>query len=106
MQASKSSQGVESSSGGSTGTLGGIQGHLFAITGAASGIGRATAQLLVASGAKVTLADKDEGAVMSFASELGENAVGCKVDVTKRDEVDEWLARAASQWGMDCIDGK
>lgn len=106
MHIPKPSQSQETFSGGPTGNLNGIQGRLFAITGAASGIGRATAQLLVASGAKVSLADKDEGSVTQLAAELGENAKGCKVDVTKREEVEQWLGHAASQWGMDCIDGK
>lgn len=83
----------------------GIANHLFAITGAASGIGRATATLLVQSGAKVSLADKDEASVLQLALELGENATGYKVDVTKSEEVEAWIAGAGEKWGRACIDG-
>ena len=41
------------------------------ITGAASGIGAATARLLAASGAMLILADRDEGALNRVASRLG-----------------------------------
>lgn len=50
-----------------------IPGHLFAITGAASGIGRATAVLLANSGALLSLADMDEAAVQHFAKSLTDN---------------------------------
>ncbi|EUC45552.1 hypothetical protein COCMIDRAFT_95270 [Bipolaris oryzae ATCC 44560] len=83
----------------------GIANNLFAITGAASGIGRATATLLIQSGAKVSLADKDEASVLQLAQELGENAVGYKVDVTKSEEVNAWIGRAGEKWGKECLDG-
>jgi NAD(P)-dependent dehydrogenase (short-subunit alcohol dehydrogenase family) len=49
------------------------------ITGAASGIGRATAQRFAAEGAKLVLADLDEAGVDTVAQELG--AVGMRADV-------------------------
>ena len=83
-----------------------IKGQLFAITGAASGIGRATATLLVESGAKVSLADKDKNAVEELAKSLGPNASGYAVDVTKRNEVEHWVSHAASRWNMQGLDGE
>lgn len=47
-----------------------IRGKLIAITGAASGIGRATAQLLASNGALLSLADMNGDAVEQFAKEL------------------------------------
>jgi hypothetical protein len=82
-----------------------IKGCLFAISGAASGIGRATARLLVASGAKVALADKNEDAVSQLARELGASAIWAKVDVTDREQVEHWLAHAPTKWGCKYIDG-
>jgi NADP-dependent 3-hydroxy acid dehydrogenase YdfG len=72
-----------------------ITGHFFAITGAASGIGRATTELLAQSGALLSLADKDGEAVQHLAKTLTENgaSVYCKlVDVRNRDEEEAWIA--------------
>ena len=82
-----------------------IKGQLFAISGAGSGIGRATATLLVASGAKVALGDKNEEAVSQLARELGASAIWAKVDVTVREEVEHWLAHAPTRFGLKQIDG-
>ena len=71
-----------------------IKDHLFAITGAASGIGRATSQLLAESGALISLADIDGEAVKQFAMSLTDNGVEViwrRVDVRNRDEVDAWI---------------
>jgi NADPH:quinone reductase-like Zn-dependent oxidoreductase len=85
-----------------------IKGRLFAITGAASGIGRATAELLIDSGAKVDLADKDEEKVLALARALGTNARGYRVDVTKRKEVELWLGTMNKRWNMQgpALDGE
>ncbi|KAI4686489.1 uncharacterized protein J4E84_005769 [Alternaria hordeiaustralica] len=82
-----------------------IKGQLFAISGAGSGIGRATATLLVASGAKVALGDKNREAVSQLARELGASAIWAKVDVTVREEVEYWLAHAPTRFGLKQIDG-
>lgn len=47
-----------------------IEGKVFAITGAASGIGRALANLLAGQGALLSLADVNEGALSSVRAEL------------------------------------
>jgi NAD(P)-dependent dehydrogenase (short-subunit alcohol dehydrogenase family) len=85
-----------------------IEGRLFAITGAASGIGRATAELLVKSGAKVDLADTNEKKLLELARTLGANARACKVDVTKRNEVEHWLGTMNRRWNMSgpALDGE
>jgi hypothetical protein len=57
----------------STQTMASITGHLFAISGAASGIGRATTELLAQSGVLFSLADKDDEAVQHLAKTLTEN---------------------------------
>jgi NAD(P)-dependent dehydrogenase (short-subunit alcohol dehydrogenase family) len=85
-----------------------IEGRLFAITGAASGIGRATAKLLIESGAKVDLADTNEKKLLELARTLGPNARACKVDVTKRKEVEHWLGTMNRRWNMPgpALDGE
>jgi NADP-dependent 3-hydroxy acid dehydrogenase YdfG len=72
-----------------------ITGHLFAITGAASGIARATAERLAQNGALLSLADKDGEAVQQLAKTLTENGASAywkKVDVRNRDEVEAWVS--------------
>jgi NADP-dependent 3-hydroxy acid dehydrogenase YdfG len=85
-----------------------ITGHLFAITGAASGIGRATSELLAKSGALLSLADKDGEAVRHFTKTLTYNGVAayCKqVDVRSRDEVEAWISETVQYFGRS-LDGK
>jgi short-subunit dehydrogenase len=48
-----------------------IQGSVVAVTGAASGIGRALAKELAARGADLALADRDEAGLASVAAEIG-----------------------------------
>lgn len=86
----------------------GIKDHLFAITGAASGIGRATALLLAENGALLSLADKDEDAVLQLTKQLTDNGVsahGVRVDVRDRDEVEAWILGTVEKFGGK-LDGK
>jgi NADP-dependent 3-hydroxy acid dehydrogenase YdfG len=59
-----------------------LAGRTVAITGAARGIGAATAEELVRRGALVLLGDLDVEAVQQVASRLGEHAVAAPLDVT------------------------
>lgn len=62
----------------------GCEGRVVVITGAARGIGAATARLLIERGARVALLDRDEQAVARLAAELGPRARGVRADVTDR----------------------
>src|SRR5690242_8155127 len=53
------------------------------ITGAASGIGAATARLFAAEGARLVLVDRDAAGVTALAAELGEHANPLVADVTE-----------------------
>ena len=64
-----------------------LQGKVAVITGAASGIGRATAELFVAEGAKVLLADIDGERGAELARELGDAACFRRTDVASADDV-------------------
>ncbi len=74
------------------------------VTGAASGIGRATVRRLAADGARVVLADRDD--LSSLADELraaGGEVTACQADVTKADQVEAMVRDAQAAYGR--IDG-
>ncbi|MGH6641694.1 MAG: glucose 1-dehydrogenase [Bradyrhizobium sp.] len=72
------------------------------VTGAASGMGLATAKAFAEAGAAVALADVNEAAVRSAASELaaaGHNAIGIRCDVADEAEVVAMVDRTVSSFG-------
>jgi len=52
------------------------------VTGAASGLGRATAERFVREGAKIVICDLPKSAGQELADQLGENAVFSPTDVS------------------------
>lgn len=73
-----------------------IDHHAFLVTGGASGLGRATVELLVANGARVVIADVNTEAGHTLTSGLGDRARFAKTDVTNETDV-----RAAVQLALD-----
>ena len=77
-------------------------GKTIIITGAASGIGRATALIFARERANVVCADVNEKGAKETAAELnakGGQALALKVDVTRRSEVNDMVARAVAAFG-------
>jgi NAD(P)-dependent dehydrogenase (short-subunit alcohol dehydrogenase family) len=74
-----------------------IAGHAALISGGASGLGRATAAALAASGAKITLLDIDGAAAEAAAAPLGGLGLAC--DVTQADATERALAAAREKHG-------
>ncbi|CDF57133.1 SDR family NAD(P)-dependent oxidoreductase [Thermobrachium celere] len=69
-----------------------LNGKVAIITGAARGIGKATAEKFLKEGASVVICDISQEQVDATVNELkaiSENIAGIKVDVTNRAEVDE-----------------
>jgi len=74
-------------------------GKTIVITGAASGIGRATAGIFAREGANVVCADINEKGARETAAEVngkGSQALALKVDVTRRSEINAMAERAVA----------
>ena len=78
-----------------------LAGRRIVITGAASGIGRATARLFAREGASLALVDRDERGVGEVARETG--SVGFQVDITNEAAVADVVEKAGIALGG--IDG-
>src|SRR5271156_5433385 len=76
-----------------------LAGETAAITGAARGIGRATAAAFLRQGMRVAIGDVDFEAASRTASELGASAVALPLDVTDRDSFNAFLDGAEEQLG-------
>jgi len=76
-----------------------LAGQTAAITGAARGIGRATAAAFLRQGMRVAIGDVDFEAASRDASELGASAVALELDVTDRDSFGAFLDAAEEQLG-------
>jgi NAD(P)-dependent dehydrogenase (short-subunit alcohol dehydrogenase family) len=62
-----------------------FEGRVALVTAAAQGIGAAVARRLADEGASVVVTDLQEEKVGQVAGEIGERAIGLRVDVTSRD---------------------
>jgi 3-oxoacyl-[acyl-carrier protein] reductase len=77
--------------------------RVFIITGGARGLGRATAECLVAEGARVVLSGRNEDSLDIAEKELGENAVTVVADNADPATPERLLAAARNTWGQ--VDG-
>ena len=76
-----------------------LAGQVVAVTGAARGIGRATAQALIAAGAKVAIGDIEADLAERTAGELGGWTVGLPLDVTDRASFNAFLDQVENRLG-------
>ncbi len=81
-----------------------VSDKVIAITGAASGLGEATARLMHAEGGFVVLADIQDERGQQIADELGDRARYLRCDVTSEAEVANVVDTAVSAFGrLDCM---
>lgn len=82
----------------------GLDGRVYLVTGGSRGLGFATATALVAEGARVVLAARDETAVTEAAHKLGpEMAVGLAEDLGRAGTAERLVAAAHGRFGQ--LDG-
>lgn len=82
----------------------GLSGRVYLVTGGTRGLGRATAEVLVAEGARVVVSSRDGEAVEHAAAALGpERAIGVVADNTDPATPGRLVAAAREQWSR--LDG-
>ncbi|TPX07816.1 uncharacterized protein E0L32_010503 [Thyridium curvatum] len=83
-----------------------IKDKVIAVTGAASGIGLAVAELLASQGVHVSMADLTEKALNEAADRLssaGYSVMATVVDVREEDQVNSWIEKTVAKFGK--LDG-
>ncbi len=80
-------------------TMGRVAGKVALVTGGASGMGKADAQLLAAEGAIVVVADLNAQAGEAVAGAIGDNAVFMRLDVADEDNWKTVIADIVEQFG-------
>ncbi|MEZ5925735.1 MAG: SDR family NAD(P)-dependent oxidoreductase [Hyphomicrobiaceae bacterium] len=79
-----------------------LSGRTAIVTGAARGIGLATAEALARAGARALLVDIDDGALRAATTRLSDKGLivdGHVCDVSQRESVMQMIKRAADMWG-------
>lgn len=71
---------------------------VWLITGASRGIGLAVAERVLAAGDRVAILARG-AEIEDIASRLGESCMACRADITRRDQIDESVARILKKWG-------
>lgn len=80
-----------------------IENRIAIVTGAASGMGRATAHLFAIQGAKVAVTDLDQSSCDAVAKECGNGAQGFALDVSDRNAISHVVGKIAEHFGGNDI---
>jgi 3-oxoacyl-[acyl-carrier protein] reductase len=77
-----------------------LTGRVALITGGASGIGRRTAELFAAEGARIVIGDQNESLLAEAVEAIGsDRCIGTRLDVTQESEVEQCVALAQTEFG-------
>jgi NAD(P)-dependent dehydrogenase (short-subunit alcohol dehydrogenase family) len=79
--------------------MGRYDGKTAVVTGGNSGIGLATARLLVQEGARVLVSGRDPKTIAAARAELGERAIVVPSDTSQLDDIDALVAKARDVFG-------
>ena len=84
--------------------MGELADKVTVITGGASGIGAATAELFVQEGAKVVIPDMQLERGNNLVAQLGPDAIFSYVEVRNEDQIKNAIDTAVEKWGrLDCV---
>ena len=76
-----------------------LTGQVAAITGAARGIGKATAEAFIRQGMKVAIGDLDLAEAQKAADQLGAGTIALELNVTDKDSIERFLDETEKQLG-------
>src|SRR5690606_9189689 len=79
--------------------MGRLQDKVAVITGGAGGIGKVTAKRFLDEGASVVLVDLFEEALAEAKNELGGNVLTVQADVTKEEDVKNYVKKTMDEYG-------
>ena len=80
-----------------------IKGRVALITGAASGMGKATAQVFAAEGARVIVTDVNEGEAKNVSEQIesdGGEALAMTLDITDEEQIKECISKSIKSFGQ------
>jgi NAD(P)-dependent dehydrogenase (short-subunit alcohol dehydrogenase family) len=81
-----------------------LDGKVAVVTGGASGIGEGTVRLFAQEGARVVIADIQDGRGQHLAEELGPSTAYVRTDVSQEDDIRSAIHHAVQKWGrLDCM---
>jgi 3-oxoacyl-[acyl-carrier protein] reductase len=80
--------------------MGVLDGKVAIVTGSARGIGRATAEILAANGARVLVNDLDGDVAEQASGEIDGETIAFAGDLTHEGVPDEMIQRAVDEWGQ------
>lgn len=77
----------------------GLRGKVALVAAGSKGIGLATAQALVAEGARVSICSRSQDSLDAALKTLGPQAIGIPADVSKPENIDRWIAESRQKLG-------